>query len=131
MPRLFTPGQLSRMRGVQEQAMQDTGRVWAHAESAGDYGASKVVYTPGAVTVCGLDMTGGRNVRKDDYTAPIVDARLRLPIGTVIRPHDKFEVITRYGEFLTPALFYEVDGPARIGPSGIVVDLRRVEAIAE
>jgi hypothetical protein len=128
--RHFTPGELGGMQGTQSGAMMDTGRIWRYSEAEGDYGAPKASYTPDAVTVCGLDLTSGRNLRKPEYLAPVVDARLRLPAGTQIEAHDKFEVLSRYGQALGTSLFFEVDGPAREGPSGVVVDLRRSTAVA-
>lgn len=122
----FSAGELSRMRDVQESAMQDTCVVLAYSSSADAYGNPTATYTAGSAISCGLEL-----VDPDEEQAsgevPTIDARLRLPMGTTIDERDRIRVTHRYGEALSSAQTFEIEGPVKRGPSGLVLDLRVVD----
>lgn len=112
-------------RRTQEGAMMDTCVIMAFADGAiNDYGNPSNVYTDGSPTICGYKPTGTREVQQGNETV-LIDAELRLPIATVIKPTDQVRLIKRFGESITALTFAVVGQPAR-GPSGLVVKLARV-----
>jgi hypothetical protein len=122
--RPFTATELSRMRGAQDDAMQDICKVWAYSSTPDTYGNPAPTFTwVGDLSVCGF-----RHVKPSEAhgsgEVPIMDAELRLPVGTIITSLDRVEVLQRYSEDLDTAEMYEIIGPVRRGPSGLVVSLR-------
>lgn len=126
--RPFSTGELGRLAGTQEGAMQDTCLVLSYSEgSRAPSGAVVATYTPGAAISCGLNPKGGREVTLEDKTNVVTDASVRLPLGTVIKPSDRVQITHRFGVALGSPLTFRVAGPIRQGPSGLLVDLRIVE----
>ena len=113
------------MRSAQDAAMQDTCRRLAYGATTDAYGNPDVTYTPAASTVaCGVRM-----VRPEELQAsgevPDIDAEIRMPIATVLDERDRIRVTARYGEDTTD-IDYEIEGPMQRGPSGLVVQCRKV-----
>lgn len=126
--RAFSSAELAAMRATQDSAMQDTCRIGVYREVSDAYGnpdtsspASLWVY--GAALACGLEMVRPRETQESG-DVPLVDAKLRLPVATSIDERDRIRIERRYGEALDPEKVYEVVGPPRRGPSGLVVSLR-------
>lgn len=122
--RSFTASELARMRGAQDDAMQDICKIWAYSSTPDSYGNPTPTFTwTGDLSACGF-----RHVKPSEAhgsgEVPIMDAELRLPIDTIITSLDRVEILQRYGEDLDSSEVYEVTGPIRRGPSGIVVMLR-------
>lgn len=122
----FTATELSRMQTAQDAAMQDTCVVLEYSGGAtDDYGMPlPAIYTAGDTLACGLD-TNPRGEAMSGAQVAMVDARLRLPIGTVLDVRDRIRVTHRFGVAIT-AETYEILGVPRRGPSGLLVDLKRV-----
>ena len=117
--------QRSRMQATFDASMPDTCHIVTRTPGpVDDYGNPTVTWTEGTTDVaCGLDMRNSYEVLASTQVL-VYDARLRLPIATVITNLDRIKITKRYGATLATALLYEVIGPPRQGPSGIVVDLR-------
>lgn len=126
--RPFSPGELTRLRSTQESAMMDTCKILAYsAGSRSDLGSYPgPVYTPGAALACGYT-PGGRELELDDKTLLVTDGALRLPIGTTVAHHDRVQLTHRHGEALANPLTFEIVGPIKRGPSGLMIDLRLAE----
>jgi len=122
--RSFSTTELARMQATQNAAMQDTCQIGAYtAGSAGTYGMVAVTYTYGDALSCGLEHLSPREMLPST-DAPTIDARIRLPVGTTITSRDLVKITYRYGVELGTAQVYQVVGPPRRGPSGLVCDLR-------
>lgn len=124
--RAFTDPELARLRATQEAAMQDRCVVQAYSSEPDEYGNPTVTYTAGDEIACGVEQVSPREV-KGTGEVPVIQAKLRLPIGTVIDPRDRIQVMTRYGEALTTPQEFEIAGPVQQGPSGLVLNLRIVD----
>jgi hypothetical protein len=123
--RTFTATELARLQDTQTGAMQDTCIIQTYSTATTDrYGNPAPTYTPGSPIPCGLDPTADNEVQASGEVG-IVDARLRLPIATVINEHDRVQITKRYGVTITAQMF-SVFGPPERGPSGLVVNLRTV-----
>lgn len=105
--------------------MMDTCVIYTHSDGATDaYGSPSVTYSAGSAVACGYKPSSTREVQQGNETV-IIDAQLRLAIGTAIGSRDRVQLTKRYGDSITPILF-DVTGQPAQGPSGIVVNLRRV-----
>lgn len=129
---MFDAAELTGMRMAQEWGMMDECQVFAYAPGAlDDYGnPSAPTYTAGTVLACGLDNLAGRGSSSREVMAGtavvMLDARLRLPIGTIIKSADRVQITSRFGEALTEPVTYEVIGEDMRGPSGLQVNLKAV-----
>lgn len=128
--RHFTATQLARMQGTQDSAMQDTCVVLTYSSTDDDYGNPVATYTAGASMICGVREMGPREVQASNLV-PQIDVQLRLPIDTELDPRDRIRITGRYAEgsifeeALT-AVDYEIVGPVKRGPSGLVVECKKV-----
>jgi hypothetical protein len=134
--RPLSDGKRLLMRAVQESAMQDTAIHLIRTATDSTFGDETVTYEDGETYACGFDPTGGddRDLNASGRSATetevvISDARLRLPLEALpaISPHDRFRVTHRYGEALDTPQTFDVLGYPQPGPSGVLVELRRVE----
>ena len=124
--RAFAPAELSGMQRTQNAAMMDTCIIYAHsATSQNAYGKPGATYTAGARQACGYDATGGGEVLQGNETVT-VDATFRLPVGTEVSALDRVQLVARFGNELAISPMFEVVGMPEEGPSGIVVNARKV-----
>jgi hypothetical protein len=117
------------MRSTQEAAMMDTCMVMPQSEAVDAIGHPVESWADGALTKCGLDPTGGQELRGTDKTVVRWDARIRLPLGTAYEPKDRIKMVRRFGQ-ICDEIIYEIIGPADIGPSGLLLPLRKVSPSA-
>lgn len=112
------------MRDTQQAAMLDTCQVGTYSVDSSDvYGNPVAVYTYGASLACGLEQISPKELLPSAQV-PSIDARIRLPVDTAITSKDRIKITHRHGQALAAAQVYDVAGPPRQGPSGLVVDLR-------
>ena len=124
--RPFQAAELTRMQTVQEGAMQDRCQILRYAALEDDYGNPKVSYTAWPQIVCGIEQRTPREIQMSGEV-PIIDAVIRLPLGTRIDSRDRIRVAWRYNVEKLPLSSrdeYEIVGPVREGPSGIRVNCR-------
>jgi hypothetical protein len=130
----FTSAELAGMRAANEAAMMDSCLVLVYSTDAtDDYGIPVPTYTAGEPVPCGLDNLAGRGYRSSrevmiDSQVVILDARLRLPVGTTIKAADRVQITHRFGEALANSVTYDVIGDPMRGPSGLQVNLKAVHA---
>lgn len=118
--------ELDRLQSNQESSLMDAGKIYSYSDSTTDnYGNPAPSYAVGDVVACGYKPRSTREVQQGNETITI-DGELRLAHGTVITSKDRFELTKRYGETLSPTLLFYVVGLPAIGPSGVVVNLKRV-----
>lgn len=123
----FSADELAGMRTAQDGHMLDTCVIRVYSRTFNGFGEPVPAYTDGSAIACGLDMRPGRETQQDDMTVLSYDATIRLPIATTLDRKDQIKITHRFGEALSTALTYRVEGPIQRGPSGIRVALRRVE----
>lgn len=124
--RPFTSDELDRMQSTQEGAMQGTCNILVYSSMTDDYGNPKAVYTAGGDVECGLEHVQPKEAQ-DTGEVPMIDARLRLPIDTEIDERDRIQVTHRFGEELDSPQVFEIAGPVKRGPSGLVLLLKVVD----
>jgi hypothetical protein len=122
----FDFGELDGMRDTQESAMMDTCVLGLRVETAtDDYGMPVVGWSWGDPLICGLNPI--KHVEVMDGTEVVLtDAVLRLPVDTVITHVDRVQVTRRYGETLITPWVFACIGMPRLGPSGLLLNLRLV-----
>lgn len=125
--RVFTATELTRMQSTQDTAMQDRCQVGVYtAPTSDDYALPVAVYTYGSAIVCGVEHVNPQEEHASGEV-PVIDARLRLPIGTSIDERNRIKITRRYGSELSTPQVFEIEGPVKRGPSGLVLDLRVVD----
>lgn len=125
--RHFTLTELERMQDTQEGAMQDVCVVEVWTEGADDdYGVPAARWVDGAELACGLDMTQAKQDEAPSAETELGDGRIRLPIDTVLDRRSRIRLTERFGVLLAEPETFEIVGPARRGPSGLVVNVRKV-----
>lgn len=122
----FAATELARMRSAQQSSMQDVCQIGRYQSTADAYNNPDVEYVYGGQQACGFEHLQPKEVQ-GTAQVPIIDARLRLPVGVDVDPRDRIRIEERYGEVLASPEVYEIEGPVRRGPSGLVLDLRLVD----
>jgi hypothetical protein len=127
MSQVFTATELSDMQACQSSYLMDTCILQTHSASNDSYGQPVATYPDATSAItCGFDPTGGRETMLPDKTILKTDAVIRLPIATVLDPKDRIKITKRHGVSIT-AEIYQVVGNVQRGPSGLIVDVRRVQ----
>lgn len=122
---MFSSAELAAMRSVQDAHMMDTCTIDVYTEgAANDYGAEVVSWVSGAAIACGFHPVATDELL-DSSDVPVLDAKLRLPIATVIASVDRVTITQRHG-VAVPAVQYELMGEPLRGPSGLVCELKMV-----
>ena len=124
----FSADELATMREAQDGHLLDSVIIQTYSRTFNGFGEEVPTYTDAATAIaCGLDMRPGSEQHRQDMTTLEWDATMRLPITTVLDAKDHLKVTKRFGETLSTALIYRVEGPVQRGPSGVRVRLRRVD----
>jgi hypothetical protein len=125
--RHFTPGELTSMRAVQESAMQDTCVVQTAGSGAKDeYGYPAQAWVDGQPVACGF----GQQSRREFMGQAQVGEKsltLRIPSGTAVTRLDRIKITHRLGVALPVPEIYEIVGEPHSGPTGMLLNLRRVD----
>jgi head-tail adaptor len=125
----FSVDELSRMKEVQVDSLQDRCVIQRHGYTGNDFGEQESSWTDEAAeTACGVDMRPGSEREFARNTLLQYDAVLRLAITVDVDEKDRIKVTKRYGETLSTALVFGIVSPMQRGVSGIRILLKRVEA---
>jgi len=125
----FRSSTLVRMREVQDAHMQDVCHILTYDttwEDVDDYGIPVDEYLTEVETICGLKLYSPKEIHASGEV-PVILGELRLPIGTEVDTRSRVSIVERYGETLTEPMLFDITGPVRRGPSGLVVNLRAVD----
>jgi len=117
-------GEVTSFQTTQEYHYHDACKIHAYSGTDDAYNIPQATYTEGSEIACGFEMVG-TDERVNEADVPVVDGKLRLPVGTTLTPNDRIEITKRYGVAITP-LFFEVVGLPLRGSSGLVVELAKV-----
>jgi hypothetical protein len=112
------------MQTTHAQHLHDACQILAYSAVQDAYNIPQASYTAGAEMACGVEPVG-TDEALDEAEVPLLDAKFRFPIGTVLNPLDRIRLTKRYGVAVDPADFDMVGFPLR-GPSGLVVEAKRV-----
>lgn len=124
----FSADELADMREAQDGHMLDLCIIQTYSRTYNSFNEEIPAYTDAAAAIsCGLDMRPGSEQHRQDMTTLEWDATMRLPLTTALDAKDRLKVTHRFGELLSTALIYRVEGPIQRGPSGVRVRLRRVD----
>ena len=124
----FSTSELTLMRETQDSSMQDTCYIQAFVSGSSAFGGESNTWpADGGSMKCGLDMRPGSERNRAHDTIVQYDATIRLPIAQVPDERDHLKVTKRFGETLGTALVFEIVGPIQQGPSGIRLQLKRIE----
>ena len=113
----FTAAELAALETDQEAHMMDTCTIGVHHAVPDGYGIPHATYQASSPTICGLD----ENVRQEVQSrgeVVMVDAVLRLPVGTVIDSRDRITITHRLGSELAFKPVYNIVGAPRLGAAG-------------
>jgi len=119
-------GDLVMMVNGQTITHFDACQVLAYTTAQDDHGNMAATYTAANSIACGYQQVRPRD-EQEMTEVPVIDAILRLPLTTDLDERDHIRMVTRYGTALDDAMTYEIEGPVKRGPSGLVVDLRLVD----
>lgn len=122
----FRIGELERLEYVQAYHMNDTCVILTRSATVDAYGLPVETFTAGTPIPCGYHMLGTREINENGQLV-IVDAELRIERDTVIDNLDRIQITKRLGRTLASPETYRVIGDPNMGPSGIVLSLKRVE----
>lgn len=119
--------ELTSLRAFAEETMQDRCYILRRTRTYSSIGEPVEVYTADDTAIaCGFRPTGQTQRIGAVVATTDVDATLRLPVGTSIDLSCRVKITERHLQDTTDETF-EVASEPRRGPSGIVVDLRRLE----
>ena len=121
----FTTDELAALETDQEAHMMDICTIGAYRAVPDGYGIPTPTYTAGSPTICGLN----ENVRQEVQSrgeVVMVDAVLRLPIGTAVDSRDRITITHRFGGEWTVKPVYNIIGNPRRGASGLLLNLALV-----
>lgn len=126
----LTAQQMTRMQATQEAHMMDVGHVLTFDEGEkGKDNVRKARWILQPSTICGFQFANKTGETLGRADVPVVDAKLRLPLGTEVCSWDRFRLTHRLGNVLDVAVDYEIKGEPRVGPSGIYCDLMQAQDV--
>lgn len=104
----------------------DAGYITYNTVTSGSYGEVENTQTTGSTIQCGFMWVGGKESWRDPVNVLNIDAVLRLPVDTDIDSTCNFTLSKRFNETIAVPIAFDVVSNARIGISGVVVDLKKV-----
>ena len=123
----FSTAELAALRDAHTAHYNDSCQIGVLTSTQDSTGYPAPTWTYGSTISCGFDPSGGREREGADKTVLRSDATLRLPIGTSVNQKDRVKIISRHGSTLSPAETYQVSSLTMRGPSGLVLDLVKVD----
>ena len=128
--RAFTTGELDRLQDTQEGAMQDVCQILVYSSTADDYNNPVPAHAVGVDQADQEVACGVQHVAPTEEMAsgevPVISVVIRLALDTTLDERDRIKVTHRFGVLLDTAQVFEIEGPVKRGPSGLVVNGRQV-----
>ncbi len=123
---VFTTAELTGLQTAQDVHMMDTCTIDVYTDAGADaFGNPNPSWVAGVAMACGF-RSDVIDEELDTSNVPIIDAKVRLPIGTTINPQNRITITKRHGVTLSPSRRFEIVGEPKRGPSGLVLDLKAV-----
>lgn len=121
---MFSKNELKMMRDTQTAHMMDECIIYQVTEKVKNTRGEYVKeFDAGTRSICGIQMKPLAKDIGDNFIEADIDAILRLPLGTKVKPDDEIEIIKRFGEDVNVRR-YEVEQHKNDGPSGCRVTLK-------
>ena len=115
---MFSTIELNGMRDVQEAHMMDECIIYhVVGKTKTPRGQYVNAFDSGEESICGVQMEPLAVYNGESYRQTDIDAVLRLPLGTEVKPDDEIEITKRFGEDVTVRR-YQVQRYTNDGPSG-------------
>ena len=121
----FTAAELVALEADQLAHMMDICTIGVYRAVPDGYGIPTPTYTAGNSINCGLNEQVRQEVQSRGEVV-MVDAVLRLPVGTVIDSRDRITITHRLGSELAFKPIYNIVGAPRLGASGLLLNLALV-----
>lgn len=123
---MISDATINRLRMIHRTALQDTCVRLVHTpQVTNPYGVPAVEYVEGDPLPC-LFRAGNRQETLAQSHVPAAQARLHLPVNTVLAAADRIRLTHLHGEALAEPEDYEVVGPPRLTWVGLEVALKLV-----
>lgn len=123
---MISDATINRLRLIHQTALQDTCVRLAHApQPANAYGVPAAAYIEGDPLPC-LFRAESRQETLAQSHVPAAQARLHLPVNTVLAAADRIRLTHLHGEALAEPEVYEVVGPPRLTWVGVEAQLKLV-----
>lgn len=124
---MFSQADLAAMQDVQESHMGHTCVLQTLIGTTDVYGQPGTVFIEGQPMQCGLEWTSTQRAAAGRGPVLEIDARLRLPLGAgaVVNPQQRVKVTHLYGLELVQPWVFTVVGQPQVGPSCVVLELKR------
>lgn len=133
MTKFIFPRQLTQMRLTQTDRMQDTAVIENSVRVQDAAGQGIDSWTDGTTIPCGFGFSPFKfrarelgTLNAEESSEILVRARVSLDYQDEIDTDSRLRLTHRYGTALTTAQTYEVQGFNELGPSAMVVNLKRV-----
>jgi hypothetical protein len=117
--------ELERMRDTAESSFMDSCKLGTPSGSGFNSDPGSTSYSWGSEIACGFDANPAGEAEGGSQ-APVVDAMLRLPIGTTVTEEYRVRITKRHGEALGTPEEYTIDGAPDRGVSALVLKLKYV-----
>ena len=127
---MFPTGDLTRMQAAQQAHMMDVCHRSVYSRTQSDTGADVETWTENTTDIpCGIEQASKQSEKVEaNMTVVLYDAIARLPIAQaeVWNVKDRLILTQRFGTAIT-AITYGIVAPVTRGPSGIRLQLQKVE----
>lgn len=134
MTRHLSTSQLDIMNVSSEDRMMDTAVIMNRTDTRDDVGQPIPAWADGTTISCGFAFSPFKfrsrelgTLGAEESSEILVRARVSLDYQDEIVESSRLRLTYRYGVALTTPQTYEVQGFNEIGPSAMVVNLKRVE----
>lgn len=125
---MLTDTERAGLQASQGAYLPDTCRISRQIQALDSYGESPADaddFVEGPEIACGFAFGEGE-VTGIDGLPVSVDGTLRLPVDTRLEESDRIRVVRRAGVELSPSLAFSIVPPVRLGPTAMVLKLKRV-----
>lgn len=119
-------GEIERMAFVQEYHMNDTCQILARTATPNAYGLPNEAFVAGLPVPCGYHTVASREINENGQLI-VVDAELRIGRDVTVGGFDRVRITKRLGQELSSSETFRIIGDPKLGPSGLVLMLKRVE----
>ena len=126
--------ELGQMQSDNEAYMMDTAVIYTRTDAINSSGQPIETWTAGATIPCGFAFSPFKFRSRElavygaeETSEILVRARISLDYVDVLTTNDRLRLTHKHGIALTVAQDYDIQGFLEPGPSGLVVNLKRVE----
>lgn len=116
---------ITRITNIVESAMQDKCYINNFSGSTVDDYQEPVTTSASTLTICGVDVSGGKKRYTDEETLIEIDTIIRLPLDTVISASSTITVSQQNNEVVD--VTYNIVDNIKVGHGQLVVSCKKLE----